>query len=168
MPRRKPTPRPAPSEATLGAAAELAKMCSRKGPPKKRARSISEARFRAVLVEMGDLVKANDWKDATAVHFVALYAYLHDQIYGFAPGELTARERMAAAGAASRMLSASFDGDPDDMVDFMRWTWRREASRERWRRENHRPGGKLTWRFQFSGRALDEYRADLMRSRGKG
>jgi hypothetical protein len=97
------------------------------------------------------------------MQFVALYAICYEQVYGIAP-LLSPTDRMRAASMAARVLKAHFGGSEEELVDFVRWAWRREHGREKWRREHGGGnGGKLSWNLLFGSRILDDYRLDVAR-----
>ncbi len=100
-------------------------------------------------------------------HLVALYARLHARVYGAEPQELAdGKSFFAASSAAERLVRVEFAGTPDRALDFLRWTWRREADREKWRRQNPggSGGGRIGWKLQFAGRALvTDYRVEMAR-----
>lgn len=135
--------------------------------PRKKGGTISDGRIRAATAEVLDSMKSGDWADARSVHFVALYAHLHEGVYGAPPAELSPSVRLRASGMAARLLEKHFGGDRGEMAEFMRWTWTREKSREKWRRDNDRPGGRIGWRIQFNGALLDDYRVDIARTKGR-
>ena len=148
----------------LDANAEALADWAKKPPKKKGPGSLSTDAMARAASEVDAMIAGGDWSAATGRHFVALYGFLHARIYGVEP-TMTGRERMLAAAAAARMLAGEFGSDGDAMADFVRWTWRREAGRERWRRENQRSGGHVGWRLQFAGAIVTEYRLDLARTR---
>jgi len=107
-----------------------------------------------------------DWKEAWPRDFVAAYAVLHKDIYGIDPIELTPEIRMRAAAQAANLLTKEFHDDKNLFADFLRWTWTREEAREKWRRENGRPGGRIGWNTQFiAGGILSDWRLDHVRRR---
>lgn len=109
---------------------------------------------------MSEIVKDEKrWNELNAPLFLALYAWLHIQVYGVDPSdELTGKSGLAALNAAKRMLDADFNGHPGDMLMFVRWVWYREVEREKWRAANNRQGGRISWRYQFSAQLLNDYK----------
>lgn len=109
---------------------------------------------------------SGDWSGACSNHLVALYAWLHERVYGVA-SEVMADgiEFSSASTLANRMMLRDFAGDVVACVEFTRWAWRREQGREAWRRENRKDGSRLGWRFFFKpgGPLVVEYRIDLAR-----
>jgi hypothetical protein len=88
-------------------------------------------------------------------HFVALYARLHEKTYGVAPAELEGTVFFGAVSAADRMLRVEFDGKAEAMIDFIRWVWVRERSREKGRRAREEATAfRIQWRLQFVRREL--------------
>jgi hypothetical protein len=58
---------------------------------------------------------------------------------------------------AARLATSEFGGDMRELLDFLRWTWGREAGREDWRRKNaerSENARRLTWYDQFVRRTL--------------
>jgi hypothetical protein len=139
-----------------------------RGRPKKdkqRPKTIAASVFDRTLVETRERMRTAEWEDAGARHLVALYAILHEKIYGVEAAELGPQERYTATLRAGLMLKNEFDGDIEEAVAFFRWAWQREASREKWRRENNRSGGRIGIRLMFSGQLLTDYRLDRARKR---
>lgn len=130
----------------------------REGPPRRSKDQIARAR-----AQMEAMAQSGDWGDASGTHLVALYAWLHAQVYGVENAELDGKQWGLAALAAGRMVSNHFAGDWGAAVVFMRWAWKREQGRETWRRENGKPGGRIGWRLQFGGSLVTDYRVDAAR-----
>lgn len=137
------------------------------GNPKERGKEISNSTWRTALTLAAKCMENGKWENIPSRVFLAAYAILHERVYGFAPEELTPKERYIAAAAVGRMLFNNFDEDAKEMAEFLRWTWMRESDREKWRRENQRSGQRIGWRLQFHPHLLSDYRADKMR-RGHG
>jgi hypothetical protein len=131
---------------------------------KKRPFRVTPKVVAAALVEAAERAQSGNWRGATGRHLVGLYAHLHEGVYGVAPAELDAQGWAFASAAAARMTDRHFAGDLERSVLFMRWVWRREEDREKWRRANGREGGRIGWRFQFGAASLvDDYRVDQAR-----
>lgn len=109
------------------------------------------------------------WASATPAHFVALYAWLHAEVYGAAPAELRSDAWWGAVSAATKMLREEFSGEPLRMLDFVRWTWRRERAREqRPTRDDGAEARRIGWRLQFFLRHLvTDYRVEIARTHRK-
>jgi hypothetical protein len=151
-----------PSEAAFALEAEIT---TKKKPVKRRNRKVN---FEAAREEADAMRKTNEWSNAAGRHLVALYAWLHREVYGVDAAELvTGDTYVAAVSAANRMLANEFGGKAERAVEFMRWTWKREARAEKKRREQRDEGGRrITWRLQFAARhLLVDYRVDLVRGR---
>ena len=114
-------------------------------------------------LEMKEMAESGDWSEARGTHVVALYAWLHACVYGVEPSELTPKQWGIAAAAATRMVDQEFKRDYGSAVQFLRWTWKREQKREEWRRQQHRDGGRIGWRLQFSNALIVEYRLSVAR-----
>lgn len=140
---------------------------SRAARPSRPSSGFMAAAMASVADDVERMRESGDWGAATARHFVALYEALHLEVYGAAaPDSETARGRQNAAFAAGKVLREEMGGDPAEMAAFMVWAWEREVGRERWRRENNRPGGRLGWRLLFGGVAGD-YRVERLRRGGR-
>jgi len=149
-----------PEGANAAAAQALTEFVGAK--PKRRAYSPNKAReeVRAMLAD-------GNFENAKAPHLVALYEWCHEQVYGVAPAELSQGETWKhATFAASKLLKEAFAGDLAETVAFVRWTWRRERSREQQRRDGRSETiGRIGWRLQFVHRHLvTDYRIDKARS----
>lgn len=129
----------------------------------RKSKTIGDAAFMKTLEQVGEMLKTGKWKEATGRHFVALYADLYFRVYGMLPADLGPKERVFASKLASTMLSKQFQDDREAMSKFMAWTWTEEKRREQWRRENHRDGGIIDWRYQFSAKLVQSYRMALAR-----
>lgn len=107
-----------------------------------------------------------DWSAAEPKHFVALYCDLHARIYDAPALDLErARERLAAVGAARRMMEKHFGGSAARFAGYMRWVWRRERALEQRRREAG-SGRRLSWRHVFVWVELaTEYRVAAARAK---
>lgn len=138
-------------------------------PPKEKVKrsTISNRVWMQVLVETQDRIKTGNWDAAIGREFVALFSILHTHVYKVEPADLIAASRYQASGAASQMLKRTFDFDGWEMADFIRWTWMREAGREKWRLSNNVSGGRVSWRLQFSGALLTDWRIESMRRHTK-
>lgn len=151
------------AEAANSFAAAVGPPRSRKKKPRAAKRTITNA-----MNVVAERIEAEEWSDIRPEHLVALYAVCHEDIYGVsAVPELEGEAWYGARSAAASMLRKEFDDDTEAAVEYLRWTWRREQSREKWRRDNGRPGGRITWRAQFCSRTmLTEYRIDQERMNG--
>jgi hypothetical protein len=119
-----------------------------------------------LAVEIAEMRKSYDWTAARAAHFVELYAWCHEQIYGVEAADINSpKERVRAVGAAKRMLELDFKGDQSQFARFIRWAWQRVQSKEKWAKENGAIIGRLSWQVLFSKRnVLTEYRLELARA----
>jgi hypothetical protein len=135
-------------------------------PSRTRMKTITDSAMARATREVEAMLESGEWDDALPRHFLALYALLHLRVYKVEALELTSSVRLFAAGAAGKMLKAHFDDDPYAFVEFIRWTWQREARREVWRRDNGRDGQRIGWRLQFGGSLLTDYKRSLQLARG--
>lgn len=129
-----------------------------------RAKTISDSAFARATREAVLMMESGDWSAAVPRHFVALYALLHEKVYGVRADELTPSARLVAAGLARGMCDRLFGGDPGEMAGYMRWVWAREKDREAWRRANQKDGGRIGARLVFGGALVTEYRLHLART----
>lgn len=110
--------------------------------------------------------KSGEWLGATSSMLVGLYAVMHRMVYGFVPEELNAKsELQRASGAARKLCSDFFGGDPDAMVEYMIWAANRSKGRKEWAEANGRDVVRLAWRFMFSASSVSDYRADMSSKR---
>lgn len=136
------------------------------GPTRTRRKTLPPSKMRSAAHEVEEFVRANQWAAARPIHLVALYLRQHIECYGFEASDCGPEERLQACGVAGKMLDRDFGGDPVAMVDFMRWVWKRETGAEKWRRENHRSGRRISWNLQFSQKLLLDYKVDWRRTGG--
>lgn len=131
-------------------------------PRKKRART-GRADVRRTVEEVRRLVQGGEPKMMTPTQLVALYYLCHSEVYGAEPSELVGETWRAACLAAGRLSKSEFNGNSADVVEFIRWVWRREKWRED-RRQDGASRWRVTWRQQFVRRdLLADYRTDLAR-----
>lgn len=154
---------PAEQLAALVADGRHRGMQARHPPQKDRRPYRSKDTIARVKAKMEEMAASGDWSGASGTHLVALYAWLHAQVYGVENAELDGRQWALAAQAAGRMVANHFADDYGSAVVFLRWAWKREQGREQWRRENHKDGGRIGWRLQFSGSIVTDYRVDSAR-----
>lgn len=171
MPRRKKTknePTPTTGKASSQMMAFVGdrkrrkeeKAGKKRSPPAGR-QTVSKAKNEARV-----FLKVDDWSEAKAHHFVGLYAVLFENVYGVAL-DIKGNDWRGACSAARGMLNREFDNDRDRMLSFMRWVWSRENEREKWRRENGKPGNVIGWRLMFSStKLLTEFKVHIARKTG--
>lgn|GEM_PF-6952386 len=133
---------------TNGAADALEAMLPDSRPAHaKRRRPCGRSKFDRCMSELAVLRASGDWLTATPEHVVALYAWLHTNIYGADPLDLFQGDALVGASSACRkLLKDEFKGDTKALVRFVAWCWSRERNRPCTRR--------ITWRLQFVSRAL--------------
>lgn len=133
-------------------------------PRKARGFGVPPAQRAQARLEMEAMTKTGDWAAATGRHLVALWGLMHQRVYGVAAAELEDSVQYGlAAKAANALIKGHFGEDVSAAIEFMRWAWRREQSREKWRRENGKSGGRMGWRLQFAGSLVTDYRVDMRR-----
>jgi hypothetical protein len=129
-------------------------------PQKKRA--MPKRDFEQLLTETNALKDRQAWSEFTPKHFVGLYCLLHQHVYKVVPDEVRDQFR-PAVGASMRMLKHEFSGEQLSMVDFMRWTWRREEYKDSQRDRDS--DFRIGWRLQFGRPLLSDYRVAQARRR---
>jgi hypothetical protein len=150
----------------LKAADSVAQFAAAKLEKLKRPRKfvMPAAKIREAVAGMHGRIGTGEWEGASGAELVAVYAHLHERIYGSVPSELNPGGWALAAKCAGAMITNQFAGRADDAVRFLLWLWRREEEREKWRRDNGRDGGRIGWRAQFCfGSYVDDYRVSLAR-----
>ena len=137
-----------------------------KAKPKKTA-SVRRGRIDRAMERVGQRIDADDWTGADAEDFVALFAWLHAEVYGVGALDEMRTQWRGACSAARKMFGDVFDGDASLMLGFVRWVWNREAGFEAWRRQHQTHGKRISWRLQFVSRTLvTDYQIDLARKTG--
>ena len=138
-------------------AEQLAKQCTdkaRKKAARKKSQGVRKDSWDKAREEVAFRASEGDWEDAKPLAFVALYALLHERIYGVEASDLLPQSRLRISGMASRMLKNEFGGDGGAMATFIRWTWRREQAKRKNGKRHFRIGPAL----QFNGGLLVEWR----------
>ena len=110
------------------------------------------------------MMQTGEWGGAAGRHYVALYEISYEIVYGIPSVEMDGGARAVAGVMAGAMLRKHFAGDEAAMAMFVRWTWEREAGRDKWRRENGRDGFRIGYRLQFGTSLLADYQF-FLRSR---
>jgi hypothetical protein len=129
------------------------------GKPRERKGGMTKRQREKYRAEIEDRIARGVWRNISPTGLVALYERFHEHVYGVPAAEVdTPRAFLQAARVAGTMLKREFGGDGARAVEFMFWVWKRETERETWRRENHRDGGRIGWRLQFSGALLTDFR----------
>lgn len=130
--------------------------------------------FQPPLRAAADLEALNGskWQKAEPRHLVALYAYLHEQVYGVAPEELTRAplEWLGAVSAATKLLREEFGDDPVQAVEWVRWVWVREKRGcDRRAKVGETSDFRIGWRYMFCRRSLVvDYRRALAQAKERG
>jgi hypothetical protein len=133
------------------------------GPKKTRAKSIPASAMLRARQQIVPMMVDGDWNEAKGRHFVALFLVLHEAVYKVPCSEMDGPTCFYAAGMAKKLQDQHFDGSPGALVAFVKWTWERESSREKWRRENSRDGGQIGYRLQFGAKFITDYRLAMAR-----
>lgn len=135
--------------------------------PKRKYRGTSKKTIQRYADESAKMRESGEWGDAMPHHLVALYLFCHRSTYGVIAQELFDGKIFdRAVGKATLLVKRYCEGDIVVAVEFIRWVWGRERARERWRRENHKSGGRIGWWSQFDGGNLwTDWRIDLQRVR---
>lgn len=129
-----------------------------------RGRGPTASSVRRFVEQAREMMTSGDWSEAKPHHMVGLYMILYEECYRVPPSELVGREFMGARSSAARMLSEVFRGEVGELVEFIKWTWRREFKTEEWRRAHRHDGGVVAWRDQFQKRNIvTRYKISLHR-----
>lgn len=136
---------------------------------KKRAGSSRGKKFTPFELAVRDAerrAESGDWTKATGKTLVGLYALCHRMIYGVVPAELDDKVTMKIAAKMARgQLHRHFDDDVDAAVEFIKWAWEREKSRENYALANGRTRSRMGFRWQFGDAIVTDFRVDLERSK---
>lgn len=156
MTARTPTP---PAEARRRLRALRTRLPSPDGLPPLQTTKRPPKPFQPHLRAAADLEALNGskWQRAEPRHLVALYAYLHGQVYKVDPEELTRAplEWLGAVSAATKLLREEFGDDPVAAVEWVRWVWQREKRGcERRAKVGETSDFRITWRYMFCRRGL--------------
>lgn len=123
------------------------------------ARLIANAKIRS---------RDGEWDDAKPRDFVGLFALCHQIVYGIEPIELaTKTELMKATRVAKKCLSNFFDDDPHELVEFIKWVWKRQEGKEAWALREGKNLSRLNVFAQFSPQKVSDYRIEIVRSQRK-
>ena len=135
--------------------------------PKPKTAQVSKRSRDRFITETEARMVAGSWDGAKAGHIVALYAIMHAKVYGVGPAELDdGKAYLHACARVTHVIEREFSGSIECMIGFMRWSWRREMEREKWRRDQGRDGGRIQWRWQFGPQMLTDYRIARARQNG--
>lgn len=127
---------------------------------KNRTKTVGASVFARARAEVEAMMKTGEWKEAGARHLVALYAVLHQEVYGVEALELTPSACYLATLQAGMLVKKHFGGDIVVAVEFMKWVWEREQGLEAWRKSVGRETRRIGPRWMFTGAALvTDYRA---------
>lgn len=130
---------------------------------KKKDHTFTAKKLAARIKDVEAMRASGEWDKAYAQHFVALYVVRHEEVYGIKPA-MTDETRTSAVIMAHRLLATRFEQDATEMAIFMRDVWIEEERAEKWRRENNREGGILTWYRQFeNGTLVDKWHLNRVR-----
>ena len=125
------------------------------GTPRQKRRYDPRSSLRSALVDIEHKREHKSWSDAHGRHFVALFVWLHTQVYGVEPEEIFEKKSYVAAIAmADRRCRTDFRGDPAAMIEYERWVWKRERTMEKRRRESGQDGRRISWQLLFVARNL--------------
>lgn len=141
----------------------------RRTKPKQKhfSRGVSKARAEVLMREIDERIQLGDYSDLQLDHYIALFCWMHEAIYDVDCVDETRREWNVAVAQVRRMLEEEFDGKDEDLLNYMRFTAKREEEKELWRRSNRRPGKRMRWRdFFLLTTALADWRLHMARTEG--
>jgi hypothetical protein len=157
-----------PMNANEEAAKSIDDWAERKGPAPKKGHVTPRA-IKKHAAEAAEMMRTSNWSNAKACHVVALYKWCHTKVYGVEAAELTnGFEYMQACAGAARLIKKEFSENTTACIAFVRWTFQREAWKEKKRREegDESRGFRVGWKYQFGARLLTDYRIDCARRKG--
>lgn len=128
------------------------------GKKKPRSKGMSDRAWDRATGEAHECMRTGDWSLAEPRHFAALYALLHERVYGVEVAELTPVGRVRCAGLARKLLEREFGGDKAEMVGWAKWAWQREKGRHEWRLREGKEPSRLGWAFFWGGVLVTDWR----------
>lgn len=151
------------------AADSLTTMVGTRGAKTKKPKRMGSGELvKAIAAMKTMLAETEDYVPTTPGAVVMLYAWLHTEIYGAVPAELTGLGYLQACQGVAQLSKSQFEGDLADVFEFVRWTWARESQTEERNRKTGRQGRRVTWQLQFrTGGILTDYRVAMSRARGQ-
>ena len=163
--RKRKKKRPTPSDARqtnaqpTGEKERIALMDFLDSGPKKAPRQARQSKIDMAITDAELRAQTGEWEGIPSRIFVGLYGLCHRILYGFVPDELkVTREFDKAAKMAARRLRESFDNDAEEMVEFIKWSWERQKSKEAWAINNGKNVSRLNIFAQFSPSLVSDYR----------
>lgn len=130
---------------------------------KPRAPSGSSGRLKPIQVAIASAKarsESGEWADADAATLVGLYAYMHRLVYQVDPVELEEKGNFTnARAAAGNALKRLFNGDVEQVVEFMKWSWKRERERAAYAVNQGRDRNRMSWKWQWSSNHVVDWRA---------
>jgi hypothetical protein len=94
------------------------------------------------------------WHELEPRDVVGLHLVLHEHVHAV-DDPLDAKQLIGAVTSAKRLVERL--GGVEAAVDFVRWAWARNVSRNRWAEENGREPYRLTWWALASQRTVADY-----------
>lgn len=111
-----------------------------------------------VRSEVEELLQRGDWSMAKPAHVFALYSQLYDLVYGVSL-ELSPQKQTRFIRMIARAKKNEFKGAMSEIINLVRWAWKREESTEKWRREKGIQYRKiLTVERMFSDDMIAQYK----------
>lgn len=136
---------------TAAAAQRMEAWCGAGKPERKRGKRNWKGAMTNAIAETKEMIAKRGWSWAEPKHLVALYAVLHEQVYGVEAAELV-EGWPAAVSAAARLVREEFDDKVHAAVEYLRWVWARERAREKGREAGQ--GTRIGWGLMFAKRTL--------------
>lgn len=133
---------------------------------RKKRKTVAAATFERARFETEQMMKSGDWDKCAVRHLVALYDIMHEKCYGVEDASLGPAERYNATMMAANLTRHEFDGKFVEVIEFMRWVWKRELSKEKWLRENNKPLSRRVTYYDMFGKKLllTDYKIYLART----
>lgn len=164
MPRKL---KPKADASVLQASAQLSLHLGKKRPRQSR-KGTRAGRLEQLVVEVDKMVSDGHFPDEAKKPetLVALFCWAHEAIYGVSCVAEVAKLFNGAVSSCKKLMADEFHESFDETLEYVRWVWKREQAREKWRRENG-VGRVLTWFNVFKYRNLvTEMRVDNVRTKG--
>lgn len=139
---------------------------TRKPRAKKFGRAVSSMAAERYVRQVDEMIDSGEY-NMSPRHWVALYCWLHEAVYGVTCVEEVRSQWGTAASRAQTMLTEEFEDDEDEFMAYMKWIAQDEERVENWRRTNHKQGRRLQWRDFFIYKTkLSDYRLARLRTKG--
>lgn len=132
-------------------------------------RSRAESDLAGAMADAKRRAESGDWEGATGRTLVGAFLLCHRMVYRFIPAEMENTPIFrSACKRAEHCYRRHFRDDPDACVEFIKWVWLRERSRQEWALRQNREVRRLHAGLVFSDGYVDDYRVHLQGARRHG